>query len=105
MRELETDGVPAPSDIELAAMDAANARRFDLDFNGATKALNICRDRERFHRWAGRFINLSVVYSEAIWQIFYNAFLICDSAREHRIRDEDDRDLHDTQQDSIAPPC
>ncbi len=26
-RPLETEGVPAPSDIELAAMDAANAKR------------------------------------------------------------------------------
>ena len=97
IRELETDGVPAPSDCELAAMDA---RPRGLDFNGATRALAICRDRERFHRWCGWFVNPGIVFTEDLWRFIYRAFLICDSARERMIRDEEARDLDDTQQDA-----
>ena len=79
IRELETDGVPAPSDIELAAMDAHPRR---LDFNGAAKALHICRDRERFHRWAGKMINLSVAYTEDDWWTFYRAFVQFEDTRD-----------------------
>ena len=89
--------LPAPSDIELAAMDA-HPRRYG--FNGATKVLNICRDRERFHRWAGKFVNLSLAYRIEGWQAFYKIFRR-DQAEDHRIQDEDARDLLNTQQDAL----
>ena len=70
-RELETDSIPAPSDIELAAMDA-RPRRYG--FNGATQLLNINRDRERFRRWCGRFVNLGLAYRKETWRTWYAIF-------------------------------
>ena len=95
IRELETDGVPAPSDIELAP---PRPRRYG--FNGATKLLKINRDRERFHRWAGQFVNLGLAYRKETWRAFYAIF------RSHqreadRIQAENVRDLNDTQQDAL----
>ena len=92
-------GLPAPSDFELAAMDA-RPRRYD--FNGATKLLNINSDRERFHRWCGRMINLSFAYDEGTWRIYYRAFLMCDDTRECQIRDEDARDQANTYADALV---
>ena len=100
-RELETDGVPAPSDIELAAMDA---RPCGLDFDGATRALAICRDRERFHRWCGRNVDLSKVRPLPTWRVLYRAFVRYEINMDHIQKGAtcaDARDLDDTQQDAL----
>ncbi len=98
IRELETDGVPAPSDIELAEMDA-RPRRYG--FNGATQLLNINGEREGFHRWCGRFVNLGLAYRKEAWQSYYEIFC-SHQAEADRIQAEDARDLHDTQQDALG---
>ena len=90
----DIDTVPAPSDIDLAP------RRYG--FNGATKLLNINGDRERFHRWCGNMVNLSVAYDAGTWRLFYRAFLMGDSTRECEIRDEGARDLLNTQADALV---
>jgi len=81
----DIDDVPAPSDFELAE----RPRRYT--FNGATKLLNINGDRERFHRWCGRFVNLSLAYTAGDWEIFYRAF----------VQYEDAADLLNTQADAL----
>jgi hypothetical protein len=63
-----------------------------LDFNGATRALNINGDREEFHRWCGRFVNLGKTHSKQMWTVFYKSFEAW--AAWH--------DLHDTQQDALT---
>ena len=84
----ETDGVPAPSDIELAP---PRPRRYG--FNGATKLLKINRDRERFHRWAGRFVNLSLAYRKEAWRTWYAIFRN-QQEEDDLIQAEDARDEH-----------
>ena len=81
-------GLPAPSDTELQAMDA-RPRRYA--FNGAAKLLNINSDRDRFHHWAGKMINLSLAYDEPTWRMFYLVF----------VQFEDAADLLNTQADAL----
>ena len=85
----DIDDVPAPSDDELRSLDYRRPTRYG--FNGATRMLNINRDRERFHRWCGKMVNLSNAYDEGTWRIYYRAFVQC----------EDARDLADTQADAL----
>ena len=97
----ETDGVPAPSDHELAAMDA-RPRRYD--FNGGTKLLNINEDREPFHRWCGRNVDLSKVRPLPTWRVLYRAFVRYEINMDHIQKGAtcaDARDLNDTQKDAL----
>ena len=72
------EGLPAP-----APFDPVHAPRpRGLDFDGATRALAICRDRERFHRWCGRFVNLSKAHSEDDWWFYYRIFVAQEDARD-----------------------
>ena len=103
-RPLETDGVPAPSDVELEALAAwARHRRSPrgLDFNGATRALNINEDRQEFHGWCKRFINMGRTHSEDKWREHYQTFEAWVSYQRSTPND-DDKDQHDTQQDSLG---
>ena len=95
--DLATDGVPAPSKFD----PVHRTRGLTLiDFNGATKRLGICRDRERFHRWCGKFVNLSVTYYESTWRILYKVFVQYETDLDRAQKDADARDLDDTQQDA-----
>jgi len=92
MTTFDIDTVPAPSDIEMAAMDAANAKRpCRYDFNGAARLLNINSDRERFHDWAAPTVDLSKAYLESTWCTLYKAFC----------QDEDARDQASTFADAL----
>ena len=92
----ETDGVPAPSDYELARpLTVTVATPWHYSFNGATRALSIGRDRFRFHTWCQRNPKVDVdrgCYSEDAWWEFYH----------HFVKDEDSGDLLDTQADALV---
>lgn len=84
----ETDGVPAPSPFDPVH------RPRGLDFNGATRALDIRWDRDRFYRWCGSNVNMSKVHDEDMWQLYYDSFVSWEDARdEYNERNHiDDRD-------------
>ena len=63
--------LPAPHDCELAP---PFPRLRHYGFNGATKLLNINEDREFFHRWCGRFVNMSLAYRKETWEAWYAIF-------------------------------
>jgi hypothetical protein len=86
MTDTMTATMTAPVSADLSL---PRPRRYG--FNGATRLLNINGDRERFHRWCGRFVNLGRAYTPGAWQFYYDAFVAY----------EDARDLDDTQQDAL----
>jgi len=92
----ETDGVPAPSDYELARpLTVTVATPWHYSFNGATRSLSIGRDRFRFHTWcecSGVDVSPRGSYSEDAWWEFYHAF----------VKDEDAADLLNTQADALV---
>ena len=75
----DIDTVPAPSDIELApSLTVAVTAPWRYPFNGATRALNIGRDRFRFHTWcehSGVDVTPTGSYTEDEWWELYHHFV------------------------------
>ena len=66
----------------------------EYTFNGATKALGINYERERFHQWCveNKVFDLSLSWMLDSWLNFWNEFL----------SRQDARDLADTQADALG---
>ena len=73
-------------------------------FNGATKLLNINLEREAFHHWCGRMVNLGKAHTERQWKEYRRLFRVEQQWLLMLQRAEDAADEYNTQQDAVAPP-
>jgi len=93
-RQLETDGVPPPSDFELEAMDRPR-RQLRLNFNAYTKYRTLVDrpindQREEWHEWLGQMAGRHLY--AWLWNDLWDQF----------IETQDAQDLDDTQQDALV---